>query len=160
MTPLEALCTEMVESLAFHRRDEEARDASEARAACSARAEATSPTVCLRRSCPVSSPRMGGANPWLGILRGKNSVTRAACERNRAELAGLERARLDRAGAMIARLRTLLSLPAAFVTGGYISRTILRRCLRVFRLAASRALATHLYHNLHQPPRVAGAFLV
>jgi hypothetical protein len=103
---------------------------------------------------------MGGANPWLGILRGKNGLTRAACERNRAELAFLERAHLERAGAMIARLRTLLNLPAAFVTGGYISRTILRRCLRVFRLAASRALATHLYHNLHQPPRVAGAFLV
>jgi hypothetical protein len=150
-------CTKMVETFAPHHRDEELRSVNSVPAVFSARMRdsGVSPMVCLRRTLSATFPRMGGIVSRLARLSVRRCLSRSMAQAGRDELV-----RAERAGAMIARLRTLLGLPAAFVTGGYISRTILRRCLRVFRLAASRALATSLYHSLHQPPRVAGAFLI
>lgn len=147
----------MVETAAQHRRDEELRSVNTVHAVFSARVGegVVSPMVCLRRISSATSPRMGGIVSRLTGLSVRHALSGMMAQADREQ-----RVRAERAGAMIARLRTLLGLPAAFVTGGYISRTILRRCLRVFRLAASRALATRLYHSLHQPPRVAGAFLI
>jgi hypothetical protein len=70
-----------------------------------------------------------------------------------------------RTACLLARLLTCLNVPvelalARHVTHRSLTFTLLSGSHSVLRRRASRSLAMHRYHTLHQPPRVAGAFLV
>lgn len=70
-----------------------------------------------------------------------------------------------RTACLLARLLTCLNVPvdlalARHVTHRSLTYTLLSGSHSVLRRRASRSLAMHRYHTLHQPPRVAGAFLV
>jgi hypothetical protein len=70
-----------------------------------------------------------------------------------------------RAACILARLLACLNVPAELALERLsnrrsLSHTIRCRCLSALRRRASKSLAMQRYHTMHQPPRVAGAFLV
>lgn len=70
-----------------------------------------------------------------------------------------------RTACLLARLLTCLNVPVELaltrhITHRSLTYTLLSGSHSVLRRRASRSLAMHRYHALHQPPRVAGAFLV
>jgi hypothetical protein len=70
-----------------------------------------------------------------------------------------------RTACILARLLACLNVPAELALERLsnrrsLSHSIRCRCLSALRRRASKSLAMQRYHTMHQPPRVAGAFLV